>query len=341
MRARSVLPVLLFVLSAGRAFPGVPPDDEPALASALSLLRSGEHKDAAKAFRKANEASGGKCFRCLLGLAAAYKGMARFGDAADAAGDATGAAGTAEERELSNQLRGEILLAAAAEKPKKLAEAERAFREALALSGQKSPRARYRLGETLLKMGRDSEGVAELETFLREAPEDPFAPRAKAYLANPRSAREKFAPEFSFAGLDGSPVRLQDLRGKVVLLDFWATWCEPCVQALPELKSLAREKSGEPFVLVSVSADEDRAALEAFVAKHQMSWKQCWDETDQSGSLFGVTAFPSYLLLDPEGAVLYSSVGSSFRGTARLFSEVDRAIRQARKREPAPRPPGS
>ncbi len=124
-----------------------------------------------------------------------------------------------------------------------------------------------------------------------------------------------------------------------MLLDFWATWCEPCVQALPELKTLAMEKSGEPFVLVSVSADEDRAALEAFVTKNQMSWKQCWDETDQSKSLFGVTAFPSYLLLDPEGAVLYSSAGSSFRGTTRLFSEVDRAIRQAKKRDP--RPPGS
>ncbi len=182
MRARSLLPVLLFLLSVGRAF-AVAPDDEPALARALSLLRSGEHKDAVKAFRKANESSGGKCFRCLLGLAAAYNGMARFGDAAAAAREASAVAVTAEERELASQLLGEVLLGAAADKPKKLAEAERAFREALALSEQKSPRARYRLGETLLKMGRDSEGVAELETFLRETPTDPFAPQAKAYLA--------------------------------------------------------------------------------------------------------------------------------------------------------------
>ncbi len=342
MSTRSVFPALLLTLSAGLAFPGVPPADEPELEKARSLLRAGEHKDAAKAFRKANEAAGGKCFQCLLGLAAAYNGMAKFNDAADAAREAAALAEAAEEQALANQVLGEILLGAAGEKPKKLAEAEQTFREALALSGEKSSRARYRLGETLLKMGRDSEGTAELERFLRETPEEDFARQARAYLANPRSAREKFAPEFNFDGLDGSPVRLQDLRGKVVLLDFWATWCAPCVQALPDLKHLARKKSGEPFVLVSVSADQDRATLEKFVQKNKMSWKQCWDETGKmSRSLFGVTSFPSYLLLDPEGAVLYSSVGSSFRDTARLFSEVDKAVRRAKERDLAARPPGS
>lgn len=338
MSARAVFPVLLLSLFAGLAFSNVPPADVPDLEKAFSLLRAGEHKDAAKAFKKANQAAGGKCFRCVLGLASAYNGMAKFSDAADAARDAAALTEVPEEQGLANQLLGEILLGAAGEKPKKLGEAEQAFRRALAASGEKSPRARYRLGETLLKMGRDEEGTAELERFLRETPEDPFAQQAKAYVANPRRARAKFAPEFSFAGLDGAAVRLQDLRGKVVLLDFWATWCGPCVQALPELKSLVQKKSGEKFALVSVSTDQDRAALEKFVEKNAMSWKQCWDDTGKmSQSLFGVTAFPSYLLLDPEGAVLYSSVGSSFRGTALLFLEVDKALRNAKARETSAR----
>jgi len=313
--------------------------EAPDLTQARSLLEAGEYKDAAKAFKKANQAAGGECFDCLLGLAAAYDAMARFDDAADAARLAAALEEPPERLAAANLALGEAILIAAGHNKKKLAEAESSFRKALELAGEKAPRARYRLAETLLKLGRDGEAAVELEKFLRDQPEGDLSRQARAWLENPRSAREKFAPQFQLATLDGDTVSLRDLNGKVVLLDFWATWCEPCIKALPDLKRLAKKKGEEPFELVSVSVDQDRGAVKAFVEKNEMSWRQCWDDRGgMSRALFGVTSYPSYLLLDPEGAVLFTSAGSSFRSTADLFSEVNKAIRKAKERIPPAKP---
>ena len=62
-----------------------------------------------------------------------------------------------------------------------------------------------------------------------------------------------------------------------MLLDFWATWCGPCRKALPELKELRQKNAGQPLVVVSVSADEDRKAVEEFVRQNGMDWPQAWD----------------------------------------------------------------
>ena len=69
-------------------------------------------------------------------------------------------------------------------------------------------------------------------------------------------------PHFSLQTLDGKTLDITSLKGKVVLLDFWATWCGPCRQAMPELKELLLKNTGKPLVVVSVSADQDRKAAE-------------------------------------------------------------------------------
>jgi thiol-disulfide isomerase/thioredoxin len=140
-------------------------------------------------------------------------------------------------------------------------------------------------------------------------------------------------PPFTLTTLDGKPVRSSDLRGKVVLLDFWATWCIPCVKGLPDLKALAKRMSGEPFVLVGVSEDARREDAAAFVRKHGLSWMQAWDgESDLGSQLFKVETLPTQVLLDHEGAFVYRQSGwAPGRSASAMEAQVVKAVAEARK----------
>ncbi len=135
------------------------------------------------------------------------------------------------------------------------------------------------------------------------------------------------APETRFETLDGDPLPLTSLRGKVVVLDFWASWCHPCVAALPGLKELARGYAGAPFALVSVSEDRHGGKLREFVANHELGWTQCWDGNGDAQRLYGVRAYPTYFVLDPQGRILYTHTGWN-RGVEReMRQQIDQAIR--------------
>src|SRR5436309_1286853 len=90
----------------------------------------------------------------------------------------------------------------------------------------------------------------------------------------------QIAPDFTGKTLDGTPFHLADLRGKVVVLDFWATWCPPCRAMIPHEREMVRHLSGKPFALVSVSADSDEAALRDFVRDERVNWAQLLDGPD-------------------------------------------------------------
>jgi thiol-disulfide isomerase/thioredoxin len=115
------------------------------------------------------------------------------------------------------------------------------------------------------------------------------------------------APDFTLPAIDGSPaqLRLSDYRGKVVLVDFWATWCAPCIRALPELEELSRRMAGQPFTIVGVNTDADDLRLRAFLARHPASWPQARDRAARTAKeVFGVRGYPTYLVLDREGRVV-------------------------------------
>ena len=107
----------------------------------------------------------------------------------------------------------------------------------------------------------------------------------------------------------GSP--FPEFRGKVVLLDFWASWCGPCRRSLPSLKRLQAVYGSADFIVISISEDDDEDAWRTFVSTNQMNWPQ---RLDSSGSLqhqFGVNALPTYVLLGRDGAVLQRFVGEA------------------------------
>ncbi|MBI3881954.1 MAG: TlpA family protein disulfide reductase [Verrucomicrobia bacterium] len=125
----------------------------------------------------------------------------------------------------------------------------------------------------------------------------------------------KHVGEINFTALDGREVTLRSLHGRVVLLDFWATWCGPCMAKLPELKDAYNELHPKGFEVIGVSFDVERGALERVVKQHDIPWPQFFGGRDnQFGQRFGITHFPSMWLVDQDGFIRYISAGADLRG---------------------------
>jgi thiol-disulfide isomerase/thioredoxin len=120
------------------------------------------------------------------------------------------------------------------------------------------------------------------------------------------------APKVESKTLEDKKATLEDHKGKVVLLDIWATWCGPCKAMIPHERALVKKLKGKPFVLVSVSADDEKKTLQKFLEKEEMPWVHWWDNGPESAVLktYRVRAFPTLYLIDHAGIIRHKWLGA-------------------------------
>jgi thiol-disulfide isomerase/thioredoxin len=302
-------------------------------AKAAKDLGSGNYAAALSGFEKADQEDGGRCIACEF---EAYKTAMHMEDY-KAARDQTAlllvhAAGSEQQAE-AHYLAGEACLSEGGyrifETP--FQQADNEFQDALKI--QPGDRACvFQDGVALAHLHRYADAKARFNEYMKVAPSGgaQYA-RAQLFSAHPELARKRLAPDFRVTGLDGKPISLDSLNGNVVLLDFWATWCGPCRQALPRMKEIAKEFEGEPLVIVSISLDADEGEWKAFVAKNGMTWAQYRDGGFDGAiaSRFRVNAIPTTFTIDAQGFLQDQQVGSGDIET-KLKELVDQAKQASR-----------
>lgn len=298
-----------------------------------AFLRRSLYEEALKSFKRANDMRDKKCAECLNLMAEAYLGLEAYKNVVETADKVIALGGDDKQLILKAYNNKGLALQASADRKdqKKLQAAEAAFRQGLTMTGA-PPVIHYNLGVVLLQINRDQEGIVELRQYLKLQPNGAHAESAKQMADNPRRARENYAPDFSFTSLEGEHVALEDLKGKVVLLDFWGTWCPPCVESIPELRNLNKKYAKEPsFMLIGISSDSDDEVWREFTAKNKMIWAQYRDKDRRIQRAFGIRAFPTYILIDHEGIVRYQSVGMSWARAASLDDAIRKHVKVVAK----------
>jgi peroxiredoxin len=143
--------------------------------------------------------------------------------------------------------------------------------------------------------------MRKIHLFLAALIASAFA--ATAVAAAP--AANAVAPDFTLRGADGHNVRLDELRGQVVLVNFWATWCGPCREEMPHLDTLYQKYRKSGFVLLGVNVDDDPATALATAAKLNVSFPVLLDTDKKVSKLYDLNTMPSTVVIDRDGKLRF------------------------------------
>ena len=146
---------------------------------------------------------------------------------------------------------------------------------------------------------------------------------APALAKAPQVTGQK-APHFALPTVKGS-VDSDSLRGRVVYVDFWASWCEPCRRSFPWMASLHESMAARGLTIVAINLDKDRGAADKFLEEHPSPFSVAFDPSGHTAEAFQVRAMPSGFLLDRSGKVLHAQAGFDPSRAAAL----DTLIREA------------
>lgn len=146
------------------------------------------------------------------------------------------------------------------------------------------------------------------EKFMKENESPKYAQKLKKLKDKWESiSTGKVVPDFTFTNMDGKEVKLSDLKGNLVYVDIWATWCGPCIAEHPHWEALKKEFEDKPVAFLKVSIDDSRDSWEKMVKAKKMEGLQWFAENAWKSDLtqhFMVNAIPRFLLLDEEGKVI-------------------------------------
>ena len=282
------------------------------------------------AYHKADKLAHHSSAAAYLKLASTERKLGDFSSAVDDAKKAIKAAGENKALNVEALQARASLLAQMAGKPsdKKLKEAEQDLRQALSIDPNNAL-THLDLGMVLLRQERDSEGVPELNAYVASPAANPeTVAETRLIIANPIRARMPFPPKFSFTTNDRQNISNAALQGKVVLLDFWGTWCPPCRESVPMLRELKKKYSGKPFELVSVSSDSDEDVWKTFVQANHMDWPDYIDLSEGVLHAFKIDSYPTFIVLDKDGVMRFRQSGLSPTTEMDLADTINKALKR-------------
>jgi thiol-disulfide isomerase/thioredoxin len=337
-RSFVILAALLLAITTLHAQENSGPTDPKAqktFQEATDWAHQGRYASAIDSFKKANKQDGGHCEVCARRIIEYALKIGDYKSADTAAQQLIADAKDPKQLARAHLERATVQYREAFDKnkPEYFTEADHEFQATLAAYAN-VPQACYYDGICLAHLNRDDDARAQFRKFLDLASaDDTGRERAQRYLANLDLARARMAPPFSITTLDGRQVSLDSLTGKVVLIDFWATWCGPCREALPHIADINRKFAGQPLVVLSISLDDDEAKWRDFVAKNKMTWLQYRDGSGDIAHLFGVTAIPHTFTIDADGVLQDEHIGD-----AGIEGKLKKLTARARQLEEAPQP---
>ena len=266
-------------------------------------------------FKKADKQDDGHCVACQKKMIKYGIELREWKTAETGAEEMVAEAHPGTETALAHYEFGMVLMREAEDKHKDelFAHAHEELSKAIETVG-KFPGAIYADGLVLAHLKRDDAAKARFELFATMKPaDDPDRERALRYIAEPELARARMAPPFAITTLDGQRISMDDLKGKVVLIDFWATWCAPCREALPHMREIAKKFEGQPLLVLSVSLDSDEGKWKDFVGKNGMTWSQCriGGFNGEVAKLFRVEAIPHTFTIDADGVLQDEHIGDA------------------------------
>lgn len=294
-------------------------------------------RDALSSFRKADKQDGGHCVACQRRMLYLAVQLEDWETAETAASELVTELQDKKELASAHYQLGVAVLHQALAKGKDdlFRKVHEEATKALDLYPQ-FPSAVILDGRALAHLKQDEAAKQQFERYVQMMPAgDLGRERVVRYIERPELARARMAPPFAVTTIDGQHISLDDLTGKVVLIDFWATWCGPCRQALPHIQSIAKKYAGQPLVVLSVSLDSDEQKWKEFVAKNDMTWLQCRDGgfAGPLSRVFSVNAIPHTFTIDIDGVLQDEQIGDgSIEGKLKkLVSQAQKA--QAQKLE--------
>ncbi len=195
-----------------------------------------------------------------------------------------------------------------------------------------------KMGLSLARMARQRELFDQLiDRLVQRYPDDPLAKRALAEREADKVVGQPFQADLT--RLDGTRLKLPEgLLGKVVVVDFWATWCAPCVVEVPHMKALYAKYKPKGVEFVGISLDQDRKALEAFVKARGTNWVHTFSGLawgDPTARKYGVRAIPSIWVVGKDGKVFSRDARMDLEGTIEkaLAAAASQPARQAKPGE--------
>ena len=301
----------------------VPVAAQTAMAEGQKFEARKQLTSAADSYRAAVKA-GGKCVPCFQALARVQAAMDDFKDAAGSYTQAAALEVDAIAKSKDEVAAGRVLwtgyfslrdgLGAQGKDAKKASgslSAANAVLERAVADDPANEQARMLRGRVLAALKKDEDASREFAACAAvpgTSPEE--CARALRFSRNVAMAREQAAPAFTATSIHGKPVTLESLAGKVVLIDFWATWCQYCERDSDYVQSMMDSFDKDKFVLLEVSVDENEDLWRSYVKDKRLEGVQTRDAAKDVATAFHVTGYPTYIVLDGEGSIRMRAVGA-------------------------------